>query len=126
MVNKLDLTIKKNIDFANTFYTYLCDVFGSYAKVYYDNNDLSYEREQLYLLDKLAFYIWKLQPEINEQLILSFMRTARKFGEKCSRRNYPILNRHGVHRILKFGYENIEDMNTKRIIKETVDFLKSR
>ena len=119
MVNKLDLTIKKNIDFANTFYTYLCDVFGSYAKV-------SYEREQLYLLDKLAFYIWKLQPEINEQLILSFMRTARKFGEKCSRRNYPILNRHGVHRILKFGYENIEDMNTKRIIKETVDFLKSR
>ena len=123
---ELDISDENDVEYGNLFYQYLSDAFTGYAKVYYEREDLGYERDQLFMLDKLAFYIWKLSPKINENLYLSFMKTAKQFAEHCSRRNNVILNRHSVHRILKFAYENSRNQDFKKQIKETVDFLKSR
>lgn len=122
----LDITNDEDLSFGNMFYTYLCQTFTGYARVYYDREDLQKERDQLFMLDKLSNYIWKLSPKIDADLIKSFVKTAKQFAENCSRRNNVILNRHSVHRVLKFGFENSRNQDMKREIKNTIDYLKSR
>ena len=121
--DELDITKQNDVNFGNLFYQYLSEAFTSYAKIYYDRYDTQIEREQLFMLDKLANKIWKLSPEISKPLMMSFAKTAQAFAEHCSRRNAVYLNRHSNHRLLKFGYENIIDQ--KKYFKDLIDFLKS-
>lgn len=124
--NELDITSKTDIDYGNMFYIYLTEAFCGYAKLFYTNTDLEKERQQLFLLDRLATYIFKLFPKINDKLYIAFARTARMFSENCSRRNNVILNRHSIHRILKLGYENANTQEGKKYIKEVIECVKGK
>ena len=123
---QLDITNKDDVEYGNLFYQYLSDAFYGYAKIYYCTDNQQKEREQLFLLDKLANYIYMLSPRIDESVYLSFAKASQQFASKCSRRNNVILNRHSIHRILKQGYENSMTQDSKKKIKEVIEFLKSK
>ena len=122
----LDILKTTDVEYGNLLYQYLTDAFGSYAKVFYNTTDAQIERNQLFLLDKLANYIYKLNPKIDDNLYMSFGNTARQFASNCSRRNNVILNRHSIHRILKLGVDNCKTCELKRKLKETIEYLKSK
>lgn len=123
---ELDLTNEKDVDFGNQFYESLLNALTGYAKVYLDKFDLDYQREQLFIFDKLSAYIWEMCPKINDSLSESFRETAKQFAQDCARRNSVIINRHSIHRILRFCYKNTRNSYLKKSIKETSDFMKTR
>lgn len=122
----LEISEKNDVEYGNLFYQYLTDAFCGYARVFYNPSDPQIERNQLFLLDKLATYIFKLNPKIKDNLYKSFMEAAREFANNCSRKNNVILNRHSVHRILKLGYENVKQPDLRKKLKEASDYLKSK
>lgn len=121
--NELDITNDNEVDYYNLLYQYLCDVATNYAKIYLDSSDLNHEKEQLSILDRLAFFILNLNPKISDDLFRSFMLSVSEFASKCSKQNKCILKNKYIIEILELGYENCTQLDVSEKMKEVYDII---
>ncbi|KAH0791460.1 hypothetical protein GPJ56_004675 [Histomonas meleagridis] len=136
-VTTLNFEHESDIEYANQLYISIANCYRAYAKNFYamlfegdgSPEQLQEERTQLLELDNLAQNILQIgRDNIEDDLILAFMKTARQFGEHCSRRNNVILNRRKIHDVISIGIKRTQSKYPKlhQEAKETAAFLKSK
>lgn len=121
--NYIDITNENEIEYNNLFYQYMCNVIRNYAKIFYCNNDDKHEKEQLLLIDKLAFYVGKLIPKITDDLFKAFVLVVNEFASKCSKKNFNALKNKSIHIIFESGFENCSQQDLCEQMKEVDDFI---
>ncbi|KAH0788390.1 putative coronin [Histomonas meleagridis] len=133
----LNFENESDIEYANQLYISIANCYSAYAKNFYailfegdgSHEQLQEERTQLLELDNLAQSILQIgRDNIDDDLILAFMKTARQFGEHCTRRNNVILNRRKIHEVISIGIARTRSKYPKlhQEAKETAVFLKSK
>lgn len=122
---KLDITDNNDVEFGNIFYKYLTKAFGSYARLFYDNNNFEHERLQLVMLDQLSFYIIKLIPKVNDDLYLQYCQTLRLFAQNCSRRNNTVLNNRS-NMLIRMGSKNCKKYETRRALNDILQYIRNK
>ena len=121
--NYIDITNENEIEYYNLFYQYMCNVIRNYAKIFYCNNYDKHEKEQLVLIDKLAFYVGKLIPKITDDLFKAFVLVVNEFASKCSKKNFNALKNKSIHIIFESGFENCSQQDLCEQMKEVDDFI---
>ncbi|OHT12726.1 hypothetical protein TRFO_17349 [Tritrichomonas foetus] len=125
MANLLDVNVKSDVDYGNSFYEYLCDAYKGYGKVYYPKDNITEERALLLQIDKLAQCIYKLHPKLGDNLLYSFGNMVASYGDQCSRKNNVIINRHSIHKLL-IDVGKTRDQRLRTTLKKISDNLKSK
>lgn len=121
-----DFNFDDDTESANYFYIYLSDAVAGYAKLYYNNADLEFEKVQLILIVNLAQNVFKLFPEIDDDLFVAFMNTANQFASKCSTNNIEMLNSPYVINMLNLGYEYVTQIELKEMFKNVIENIKNK
>lgn len=124
--SELCLNNEDDVEYGNSFYRFLTEAFGGYAKVFYNSSNADIEREQLLMLNNLAKAILVMNPKISIEVLEAFVKTARQFADNCTTKNNSVLNKNVIHKLIDLAISKSPNFNKGTEFKETKKYLYSK